>query len=297
MSQDFSGYLDNITPDSDVSQQFDNPVSFPWSCEGGGCNCASIDSMSATQPSISSCSSLPSTTNSCVSPEGNSYIEFPLPSPTNTTAIAVQQIKEGLCPLATGATNECVPHLCGTNPPCQAFWSVPEIEECGEMPCLVKPEDRASESRRGSGSAILRVQSSSQSPPKKMRHTSGDRSSTRSHKTNSDSEPVTTVLVSVPDGSPSPETNQTRKSEVLQTAIDYVNQTQLEMRHMTNDINRLNTRVRALEKLVKCEDCTLLKGFDGLKVLGGGGAGGGSGMGMNFNGVGAEYGLAAPSAG
>jgi flagellar hook-basal body complex protein FliE len=184
-----------------------------------------------------------------------------------------------------------------------------------------------------------------------MRHTSGDRSSTRSHKTNSDSEPVTTsrnsenptvdnqpsprhdkkekaktkptdpkqahslvekryrenlnakitelhtVLVSVPDGSPSPETNQTRKSEVLQTAIDYVNQTQLEMRHMTNDINRLNTRVRALEKLVKCEDCTLLKGFDGLKVLGGGGAGGGSGMGMNFNGVGAEYGLAAPSAG
>ena len=140
LSQDFSGYLDNITPDSsDASLHFDNPLSFPWSCEGGGCNCASIDTMSAIQPTART-ASVPSSTVSCVSTEGNSYIDYSLPSPTNTTAIAAQQIKEGLCPLATGATNECVPQLCGANPPCQAFWTVPEIEECGDVPCLVSPD-------------------------------------------------------------------------------------------------------------------------------------------------------------
>jgi len=75
------------------------------------------------------------------------------------------------------------------------------------------------------------------------------------------------VLSSTPDGLAGPEPGQTRKSEVLQTAIDYVNQSQLEMRHMTNDINRLTARVKTLEKLVKCEDCNLLKGFNGLKVI------------------------------
>jgi hypothetical protein len=350
MSQDFSGYLDNITPDSDVSQQFDNTLSFPWSCEGGGCNCTSIDTMSGIQSSIRT-NSLPSSTNSCLSAEGPSYIDYSLPSPTNTEAIAIQQIKEGLCPLATGATNECVPHLCGTNPPCQAFWSVPEIEECGEAPCLIKPEDQqqSNPSRRGShsGSATLQVRNPS-SPLKKMRRTSGDRSSTRSSKSLSDSEPqrldrrsdklatinsqpsprhdkkpkskpptdpkqahslvekryrenlnakiseLHCVLASAPDGSPGPaDATQSRKSEVLQTAIDYVNQSQLEMRHMGNDINRLNVRVRQLEKLVKCEDCSLLKGMEGMRGLGGGERGGVGGI----NAVGAEFGLAATSAG
>ena len=59
---------------------------------------------------------------------------------------------------------------------------------------------------------------------------------------------------------------------------------------MTNDINRLNARVKMLERLVKCEDCSLSKGFDGLRVLPGQGS---SGM----NGVGASYGMAATSAG
>jgi hypothetical protein len=336
LSQDFSGYLDNITPDSsDASLHFDNPLSFPWSCEGGGCNCASIDTMSAIQPTART-ASVPSSTVSCVSTEGNSYIDYSLPSPTNTTAIAAQQIKEGLCPLATGATNECVPQLCGANPPCQAFWTVPEIEECGDVPCLVSPDAQSSQSQPLRETIPPRNLSSSPSPWKRTRRESDEKSLTMSKEflTNPginskdsntthpspkhDKKPkgkpadpkqahslvekryrenlnakiteLHTVLAAAPDGTPSPESCQTRKSEVLQTAIDYVNQSQLEMRHMTNDINRLNAKVKQLERLVKCEDCSLSKGFDGLRVLAGQGS---SGM----NGVGASYGMAATSAG
>lgn len=329
LSQDYSGYLANLTPDeNDASQQFDNTLSIPWSCEGGTCNCASINTMSAAQPSLCT-NSLPSTSESCMSTEGDSYIKYSFPSPTDSTAIAVQQIKEGLCPLATGATNECVPQLCGTNPPCEAFWTVPEIEECGEVPCLIKPDDQSSQSQQ---EPVAPRRQSSPSPAKKVRRDSGESTSTRSRKSTSDkrnptveqtetkdspkhdkkakSKPVDpkqahslvekryrenlnakiselhNVLLSTPDGSPS-ETCQTRKSEILQTAIDYVNQTQLEMRHMTNDIDRLNARVRALEKVVRCEDCSLLKGFDGLRVLPGA---------SGLAGIGNSYGMAATSA-
>ncbi|RVX74021.1 hypothetical protein B0A52_01852 [Exophiala mesophila] len=50
-----------------------------------------------------------------------------------------------------------------------------------------------------------------------------------------------------------------RKSDVMTDAMNYVHQSEVEMRHMTNEITRLTDRVMALEKLVKCEDCTLLK--------------------------------------
>jgi hypothetical protein len=323
MSQDFSAYLDNITPDSDVCQQFTNRLSYPWSCESGGCNCASLDVMSGTQPSTRTDSPAIST-SSCASIEGTSYIDYTFPPPTNTKAIALSQIKEGLCPLATGATNECVPHLCGSNPHCQAFWAVPGIEECGEVPCLIKSEYLPpTPSRRGSNSSIPQTCNLTSFPLKKMRRTSADRSSTRSSNSISDtgnqssnrrssrsamidSQPslrqdkksratpatdpkqahslvekryrenlnakiaeLNSVLVSAPEGSPSPgEQPQTRKSEVLQTAIDYVNQSQLEMRHMGNDVRRLHARVRQLEKLLKSEDCSFLKGLEGMRGLG-----------------------------
>jgi hypothetical protein len=50
-----------------------------------------------------------------------------------------------------------------------------------------------------------------------------------------------------------------RKSDVMTDAMNYVHQSEVEMRHMTDEITRLSDRVMALEKLVKCEDCTLLK--------------------------------------
>jgi hypothetical protein len=51
------------------------------------------------------------------------------------------------------------------------------------------------------------------------------------------------------------------KSVILTEAMNYLHQTELEMRHMTDEIQRLNSRVQSLEKqvlekLVKCEDCS-----------------------------------------
>lgn len=57
-----------------------------------------------------------------------------------------------------------------------------------------------------------------------------------------------------------------RKSDVLTEAMNYVNQTEVEMRHMENEIQRLGERVRVLEKLVRCEDCSLLKQMVNLQV-------------------------------
>jgi len=50
-----------------------------------------------------------------------------------------------------------------------------------------------------------------------------------------------------------------RKSDVMTDAMNYVHQSEVEIRHMADEINRLNGRIHALQKLVKCEDCTLLK--------------------------------------
>lgn len=60
--------------------------------------------------------------------------------------------------------------------------------------------------------------------------------------------------------------SKVRKSDVLTEAMNYVNQTEVEMRHMENEINRLTERVRILEKLVRCEDCSLLKQMVNLQV-------------------------------
>lgn len=54
-----------------------------------------------------------------------------------------------------------------------------------------------------------------------------------------------------------------KKSEVLDDAMNYVNQTEVEMRHMETELIRLTERTKALEKALeqrgKCEDCSLLK--------------------------------------
>ncbi|KIW65179.1 hypothetical protein PV04_07460 [Phialophora macrospora] len=50
-----------------------------------------------------------------------------------------------------------------------------------------------------------------------------------------------------------------RKSDVMTDAVNYVHQSEVQMRHMENEISRLTERVRTLEKLVRCEDCVVLK--------------------------------------
>ena len=62
--------------------------------------------------------------------------------------------------------------------------------------------------------------------------------------------------------------SKVRKSDVLCEAMNYVNQAEVEMRHMENEIRRLNERVRVLERLVRCEDCSFLKSVTGMHLRG-----------------------------
>jgi hypothetical protein len=71
------------------------------------------------------------------------------------------------------------------------------------------------------------------------------------------------------DGHPNTNINANpKKSDVLGEALDYVNHTEVEMRHMEAEILRLTERVQMLEKLVRCDDCDLTQGLVDLRVRG-----------------------------
>jgi len=50
-----------------------------------------------------------------------------------------------------------------------------------------------------------------------------------------------------------------RKPEILNNAIHYVHQTEVELRHMSDEIDRLKEREGELQKLVKCGECPLVQ--------------------------------------
>lgn len=56
-----------------------------------------------------------------------------------------------------------------------------------------------------------------------------------------------------------PDISKMCKSDIMLEAVAYVHQTEVELRHMADEIELLNMRVRHFEKLVKCEDCVLMK--------------------------------------
>lgn len=70
------------------------------------------------------------------------------------------------------------------------------------------------------------------------------------------------LLSALAEETPQPATDQLKKAEVLQAAIDYINQSQLEIRHMTNEIKILTARIRVLEAEVAREDLSPLKGWE-----------------------------------
>jgi len=69
-----------------------------------------------------------------------------------------------------------------------------------------------------------------------------------------DGNPVTTEETAEVPG-------KTRKADVLNEAMRYVKQAELEKEARANEIDFLRLRVAALEKLVMCGDCALLKQF------------------------------------
>ncbi|MCJ1284641.1 hypothetical protein MMC26_003976 [Xylographa opegraphella] len=56
-----------------------------------------------------------------------------------------------------------------------------------------------------------------------------------------------------------------RKADVLSNATDYVKQMEEKNRAMANEIEFLRSRVEAISKLIKCEDCWLLNGVSGMR--------------------------------
>lgn len=53
-------------------------------------------------------------------------------------------------------------------------------------------------------------------------------------------------------------TSRVRKSDIMTRAINYIHQSEAQLRHMSDQINRLQEQVRIYQKLVKCEDCKVL---------------------------------------
>ena len=64
-------------------------------------------------------------------------------------------------------------------------------------------------------------------------------------------------------------TTKTRKSDVLLHAYGYVKRSEREKKSMVDENAFLKRRLVALEKLVKCEDCSLLKQMNKLQMGGG----------------------------
>ena len=77
-------------------------------------------------------------------------------------------------------------------------------------------------------------------------------------------------------------TTITRKSDVLIHAYGYVKRSEREKKSMADENAFLKRRLVALEKLVKCEDCSLLKQMNMLRM---GGSGGGISDGVGVLGV------------
>ncbi|KAF3901468.1 hypothetical protein ABW21_db0208024 [Orbilia brochopaga] len=66
--------------------------------------------------------------------------------------------------------------------------------------------------------------------------------------------------------SPSVGPPKTRKADVLTDALNFVNRSQKEKKMMKEEIDFLKMRIMTLEKLVKCEDCLLLKQMDQMRM-------------------------------
>lgn len=59
---------------------------------------------------------------------------------------------------------------------------------------------------------------------------------------------------------------KSRKADVLRQAVCFVKQAKLESEARIKEIDFLRLRMAALEKLVGCGDCSLLKQFAGTKI-------------------------------
>ena len=212
---------------------------------------------------------------------------------TSTTVPSLTSIgtspEEQICPLITGEVDTCQPDRCGPNAPCMKFTNIPPIEECVDVPCIKtrspKAEKPAAVKRMATDPTSMRPsrptrQYSGKNPPKPSTKADAKRRAKQAHSLvekkyrenlNAKLCQLNDTLKVVRFG---PKKNQRqdedddsdelnavnqcsnskfRKGDVLDDALAYVDQTEVEMRHMENEIARLNDMVGMLERRLKYE--------------------------------------------
>lgn len=210
-----------------------------------------------------------------------------------------------VCPLLAGQTFECSPQLCGPNAACLDFAAIPEIEDCAEMSFIPQNSSNGPEVTRNIQAAPVSTSDKTSSRASTSQFKESTRNSQHRNRTNADDPDAKShskkahSLVErryrenlngniaqlhlallktkrVSDGAPEDEDDdleeprqalsKVRKSDVMLEAVDYVHQTEVELRHMANEIELLTSRVKQLEKLVKCEECPLVQQLVNMKL-------------------------------
>jgi hypothetical protein len=206
---------------------------------------------------------------------------------------------EKMCPLLAGQVFHCNPQLCGPDAACLDFSMAPEIEDCVSIPCITRKPSDSFELTQASQPAPISIPSTAPVRPsisqskkptrnaqQRPKRANSDDTDTKPHSKkahslverryrenlNGNIAQLHLALLKTKSVGHATQQNQddeleerqqallkVRKSDVMLEAVDYVYQTEVELRHMADEIERLNTRVKQLEKLVNCDDCLLMK--------------------------------------
>lgn len=205
---------------------------------------------------------------------------------------------EKVCPILAGQSLSCPPHLCGLDAACHDVSDIPDLEDCNSVPCIEKLSNATSFPQTSQSSPVHTIGTkphsstlpSKRQPSKNLRQhpqsTNPHESSVNAHTRKAHSlverryrenlngsiaKLHETLLSTKRFGHTLPEdqedasdeqqqsSSKLRKSDIMLQAVDYVHQTEVELRHMADEIELLTTRVRQVERMVKCEDCVLMQ--------------------------------------
>jgi len=233
-------------------------------------------------------------------------MELKFPSPDSASSTSPEADKESMiCPLASGQVNECVPQFCGINAPCLSSQAEPpEIEECDQAPCVQRtfsmddtaalptpqsawptPPKQKNESlsplERKDTAANDASNSSGQAPSAAPRGRQAHSLVERKYRENLNAkiEELFTALQKTqmsrrgesrlpPQGQSMGTAARVRKSDILAEALNYIYQSEVDMRHMADEISRLKNGTKpAAEKVNKCDDCSLRKQVMNLRLM------------------------------
>ena len=214
---------------------------------------------------------------------------MPIERQAGQSSLASQS--EKACPLLAGQNFKSTPRLCGSEAVCLEFSTIPEIEECVAEPCISQKPPSSLELPQTCQPAPLSIPHTEFKKPtrnsrQRLQRTNSDDFDTKSHSKKAhllverryrenlggNIAQLHLALLKTKRASHStpqdqnndPEEDQqalskVHKSDVMLEAVDYVRRTEVELRHMADEIELLRTRVGQLEKLVKYEDCALMK--------------------------------------